>query len=329
MSSDSSSDEPLADHSDSRKSFWDHLKDLRTALVRSAIAIAIALVVCLMGVNYITEFLEYPIRRMNLLEKDKPSVTLLWGTGKLGPFDITRDEFPALPPGESPHVTYRVKTVQIGKDQVLAIVPEKTSQVPDDTKIKLMVLSPAAGFLVAFHIGLYAAIAVSSPFWIYFMGGFVLPALHVHERKSLFSWLGWGVFLFFLGVTLTYFILLPVALRASIEYSQLLGFSAYDWQAEEYINFTAKFLLGMGIGFQFPLVVLFMVKIGLFGYRELAQYRRHVIVLTLILGAVLTTPEVVTQVAMAVPLYILYEACIWIAWYWERKKRKAGEIIEA
>jgi sec-independent protein translocase protein TatC len=79
----------------------------------------------------------------------------------------------------------------------------------------------------------------------------------------------------------------------------------------------------MGLGFQFPLVVLFLVKIGVLTHADLAKYRRHVVVLSLILGAVLTTPEVVTQVAMAIPLYLLYEVCIWIAWYWERKKRRA------
>jgi sec-independent protein translocase protein TatC len=79
----------------------------------------------------------------------------------------------------------------------------------------------------------------------------------------------------------------------------------------------------MGLGFQFPLVVLFLVKIGVLTHEHLKKYRRHVAVLSLILGAVLTTPEVVTQVAMAIPLYLLYEICIWIAWYWEKKKKKA------
>ncbi len=310
-----------------KKSFWDHLKDLRSALIKSAVAIIIALILCLFGVNYISQFLRYPIRHMNLFDKDKPTVTLLWGSGKLGPFDIDRKQFPLLPEGDSPHVTYRVNSKMIGPDQVLTITEEKTDVKADD-KVVLHNLSPAEGFLVAFHIALYAAIAISAPFWIYFMGGFLLPALHVHERKALLSWLGWGVFLFFAGVSLTYFLLLPVALRASIEYSQLLGFSAYDWQADEYISFVAKFLIGMGIGFQFPLVVLFMVKLGLLTYKDLAKYRRHVIVLSLILGAVLTTPEVVTQVAMAVPLYLLYEICIIIAWYWHRKKVKAQEFVE-
>jgi sec-independent protein translocase protein TatC len=67
---------------------------------------------------------------------------------------------------------------------------------------------------------------------------------------------------------------------------------------------------------------------GILSYAQLAKFRRHVIVISLVLGAVLTTPEVITQVAMAVPLYILYEVCIWIAWYWEWKKRKANKTID-
>jgi sec-independent protein translocase protein TatC len=163
---------------------------------------------------------------------------------------------------------------------------------------------------------------VAAPFWIFFMGQFFLPALSVKEKKIFFQWLGWGTLLFFCGVALTYFVLLPIALRASVEYSQLMGFEAFDWRADAYIGFVTKFIVGMGIGFQFPIVVLLLVKIGVLTHQQLAHYRRHVIVLSLVLGALLTTPEVVTQVAMAVPLYILYETSIWIAKYWDWKKRR-------
>ena len=88
-------------------------------------------------------------------------------------------------------------------------------------------------------------------------------------------------------------------------------------------------VLGMGLGFQFPIVVLFLVKLGYLTHATLAKYRRHVCVASFILGAVLTTPEVITQVAMAIPLYLLYEICIWIAWYWERKKRRAPAAAPA
>jgi sec-independent protein translocase protein TatC len=312
-----------ADDLGPKKSFWGHLADLRKALIRSMIAIGIALVACLFLSPWIVGVLEYPLSRMHMFEAARPTVTIQIGDTKLGPFQVTREQFPGLPPGDHPNVVFHVGTAPMGKAQVATLTMEPIASSDNPVEVRLHNLSPAEAFMVAFHVALYAALAVSSPFWIFFMGGFILPALNLKERSVIFSWLGWSVFLFLAGVLSTYFVLLPVALRASVKYSELLGFSAQDWRATEYIGFVCKFIFGMGLGFQFPLVVLFLVKIGVLTHAHLAKYRRHVVVLSLILGALLTTPEVVTQVAMAVPLYILYEACIWIAWYWERKKRKA------
>ncbi len=306
-----------------KKSFWGHLNDLRSALVRSAIAIGAALILCLFLSPWLVAVLEEPMRHMHMFEKAKPTVTLLIGDTRLGPYEVTREQFPGLPPGDAPNVVFRVGSAAMGKEQVatLTLLPQEGGSKPLD--ITLHNFSPAEGFMVAFHVALFAALAIASPFWIFFMGGFILPALNLKERSVIFSWLGWSTFLFLTGVLSTYFFLLPVALRAAVQYSRVLGFSAQDWRAEEYINFVCKFIFGMGLGFQFPLVVLFLVKIGVLTHAQLTKFRRHVAVLSLILGAVLTTPEVVTQVAMAIPLYLLYEVCIWIAWYWERKKRKA------
>jgi sec-independent protein translocase protein TatC len=312
-----------------KKSFWGHLGDLRTALIRSVTAIGIALVVCLFLSPWIVGVLEYPIRRLHMFEAPRPTVTLVIGDTRLGPFPVTREQFPGLPPGEAPNVVFRVGTAPMGKEQVATLTMDTGPQPAGALEIRLINLSPAEAFMVAFHVAIYAALAVSSPFWIFYMGGFILPALNLKERRVIFSWLGWSAFLFLAGVLSTYFLLLPVALRASVKYSELLGFSAQDWRAEDYIDFACKFIFGMGLGFQFPLVVLFLVRIGILTHAHLAKYRRHVVVLSLILGALLTTPEVVTQVAMAVPLYLLYEICIWIAWYWERKKRKAAGEAQA
>jgi sec-independent protein translocase protein TatC len=306
-----------------KKSFWGHLADLRTALIRSVIAIGIALIVCLFLSPWIVGVLEYPLSRMHMFETARPTVTIQIGDTKLGPFQVTREQFPGLPPGDAPNVVLRVGTAAMGREQVATLTLDPSPQAAGPMEVRLHNLSPAEAFMVAFHVAIYAALAVSSPFWIFFMGGFILPALNLKERSVIFSWLGWSAFLFLAGVLSTYFLLLPVALRASVKYSELLGFSAQDWRATDYIDFTCKFIFGMGLGFQFPLVVLFLVKIGILTHAHLAKYRRHVVVLSLIMGAILTTPEVVTQVAMAIPLYLLYEICIWIAWYWERKKRRA------
>jgi sec-independent protein translocase protein TatC len=81
-------------------------------------------------------------------------------------------------------------------------------------------------------------------------------------------------------------------------------------------------MLGMGLGFEQPVVLLALVKIGILDYAKLKAFRKFMIIINLILGAILTTPEVVTQILLAVPLQILYEVSVWIAWYWERQDRK-------
>jgi sec-independent protein translocase protein TatC len=309
-----------------KKSFWGHLADLRSALIRSVIAIGVALILCLFGSPWLVRVLMEPLRHMHMFEKAKPTVTIEIGATKLGPFEVTREQFPGLPPGDAPNVVFRVGMAPMGKEQVATLTMESEAKPGELIEVRLHNFSPAESFMVAFHVALFAALALAAPFWIFFMGGFILPALNLKERSVIFSWLGWSGFLFLAGTLSTYFFLLPVALRASVQYSDLLGFSAQDWRAADYINFVCKFIFGMGLGFQFPLVVLFLVKIGVLTHTDLTKYRRHVAVLALILGAVLTTPEVVTQVAMAVPLYLLYEICIWIAWYWERKKRLAQAL---
>jgi sec-independent protein translocase protein TatC len=287
----------------------------------------VALLLCMFCADKIVAILEYPLRHIDLFEKPRPTVTFQIGATKLGPYAVARDQFAGLPPGAAPHAVFQIGTATIGQEQVatLKLLPESASAASESTlKVRLHNLGPAEGFFVAFHVAFYGALVLASPFWIYYLGGFLLPALHVRERKAIFSWLGWGLVLFLLGVLTCYFVLLPVALRASVEYSNMLGFDAYDWRADDYISFVTHFIFGMGLGFQFPIVVLFLVKLGVLTHHDLAKYRRHVCVLSFILGAVLTTPEVITQVAMAIPLYLLYEGCIWIAWYWDWKKRRAA-----
>jgi sec-independent protein translocase protein TatC len=120
-------------------------------------------------------------------------------------------------------------------------------------------------------------------------------------------------------------VILPLALRAAEQYSNWMGVDMPFWKAEEYFGFCIKFMLGMGLGFEMPVVLLALVKIGLLDHDKLRRARRYMILVNLVLGALLTTPEVLTQVAMFIPLQLLYELTIWIAWYWERQERKKQE----
>jgi sec-independent protein translocase protein TatC len=166
---------------------------------------------------------------------------------------------------------------------------------------------------VAFQVAMYGGVILAAPFILYFVATFVFPALRIREKKYFYRGLMIGVGLFLIGVAFCYFVLMPVALA---------GLGAFQWRAEEYISFVCKFMLGMGLGFELPVVILTLVKIGIIDYRALSKARRYMIVINLFLGAVLTTPEVITQLIMFVPLQILYELSVLIAWYWHRQDRR-------
>jgi sec-independent protein translocase protein TatC len=151
----------------------------------------------------------------------------------------------------------------------------------------------------------------------------------MREKKYVYRGLGFGFGLFMIGVCFCFFIMMPLALKVSVQYAEWFGFKSDQWRAEEYISFVCKFILGMGLGFEMPVVILTLVKLGVLNYRMLAAARRYVIVISFILGAILTTPEVITQVLMAIPLLILYEISVWIAYYWEWRERKQEQAAGA
>ena len=216
--------------------------------------------------------------------------------------------------------------MSLGTNTVLKInVESEATPPPQESPIDIVSLGRPRAFVVATKIAFYGGLIVSSPFIFYFVAQFVFPALRMREKKYVYGGLVFGAGLFLLGVCFCYFLMMPLTLALSAQYAEWFGFKANQWRAEDYIGFVCKFMLGMGLGFEMPVVLLTLVKMGILNYRMLAGARRYVIVISFVLGAILTTPEVITQVLMAVPLLLLYEISIWIAWYWERRDRKRAE----
>jgi sec-independent protein translocase protein TatC len=250
-----------------------------------------------------------------------------FGTNRIGKFQLTEEQQRALHLGTNRFVAVEVDPVMVGTNQVLGWKVRDDPGVEQQARrldINLINLNPAGGFFVAFQVAIYGGLLLASPFVLFFVAMFVFPALKMREKKYIYRAIFIGGGLFLVGVSFCYFVLMPVALSASQMYSQWLGLGAYEWRAEDYISFVCKFMLGMGLGFELPVVILTLVKIGILNYRMLRSMWRYMIVINLILGAVLTTPEVLTQVLMAVPLYLLYEVTVWIAWYWEWRDRRRG-----
>jgi sec-independent protein translocase protein TatC len=308
------------------KSFLEHLEDFRWVLIKSLVALGVAMLICLIGANYVVQILKWPLAHAPLRHPSANQVAVVsFGTNHLGNFQFSPDQQKFLNLGTNRFVSVQIQPLMIGTNQVLGWqVTTNPAAIADAQRLNvdLINLSPAGAFFVAFQVALYGGMVLAAPFILYFVASFIFPALKVSERRHIYPALIFGIVLFMAGISFCYFILMPLALSASQLYSNWLGFGAFQWRAEDYISFVCRFMLGMGIGFELPVVILTLVKIGVLSYSTLAKARRYMIIINLFLGAVLTTPEVLTQIVMFIPLQLLYEITVWIAWYWDRQERK-------
>jgi len=322
--------EPLQDHEEEEggpiKSFLEHLEDLRWVLIKSLVALSLGMLICLIAGNHVVAILKRPLDRAKVwYPGSNQVVTARIGTNEIGAFPLNPEQQAAFGLGTNRFVVVQVEPEMVGTNQVLGWKINTDPEVIERAQrlhMTLINLGPAGAFFVGIQVAFYGGMVLASPFIFYFVINFVFPALKMREKKYVRRGLFFGIGLFMAGVCFCYFAMMPVALGASQRYSQLLGFSAYQWKADEYISFVCKFMLGMGLGFEMPVIILTLVKIGVLNYSILAKGRKYMIVINLILGAVLTTPEVITQVIMFIPLQALYEISIWIAWYWERQEKK-------
>ena len=183
----------------------------------------------------------------------------------------------------------------------------------------LPTLTPGGGFAVAMRVSLEGALLLSLPLLLLIGGGFVFPALTRRERGCVTPALAAGAALFYAGMTFCYFTALPWALGFFWGFNRMMGIENL-WTINEYVAFASRLLMAFGLVFEFPLVVLILVKAGILSRQDLSEKRGYAIVGVFVLAAVLTPgPDAVTQCLMAAPLLLLYEACVWGARLIERR----------
>jgi len=187
----------------------------------------------------------------------------------------------------------------------------------------LKALGITDSIVISFHLAFYSGIVLSFPLLLYFLAQFVLPALTAVEKRFLFPAIIGSFGLFLLGVCVCYFWLLPKTILFFFHDTQSLGW-APTWTVQQYYSFVTKFVLGFGLAFELPVVVLALVYFGLITYKFMARTRPYAVVLIFILAAIIApTPDLLTLVAMALPMALLYESCIWIAWIMERRAARS------
>ena len=195
------------------------------------------------------------------------------------------------------------------RDWLLDLIVDPFERATDnDSKLSFFEIGEA--FSVAMKVSLFGGIVLASPVWLYQVWAFVTPALSKREKRWVIPIIMSLVLLFVGGVVFAYW-----TLERAVDW--LLGFGGDSLEpiigVNRYLNFSLRYLLVFGISFQFPVFILAAAAVGALTSQRLKQGRRWAVLIIVVVGAVLTpTGDPGTLLLLSVPLYVLYEATIWI-----------------
>lgn len=336
-------------------SFLGHLDELRRRLVNSVIIVVIAFMLCWFVSDKIYNFLSVPIRQA-LSEASRREVPVNGKTGGEKVLPIN-----ALAEGETGRYVFdRATTLGIGvvssgtsvlakveKDAAgkiglfteepiftnNAVIPkgirlpldfEGTNLNEASADERLIVTTAQEGFTLYVTVSLYAALALSIPFLLFQVWGFISPALYRHERAYVTPFIALSTISFVIGAAFAYYILFPPAVK------YLLGLSS-EFQlmlrATDYFEFITLIMLAMGIIFQMPAVTYVLARIGIINHTLLIKSWKIAIVVILIVAAVVSpTADIPNMMLFAAPMMMLYMISIFIAWFFGRKRLKDSEV---
>jgi len=178
--------------------------------------------------------------------------------------------------------------------------------------------SVTEAFMTYLKIAAVAALFLGAPIILYEVWMFVSPGLYEKEKRYIFPFIAFGSAFFITGGLFCYFVVMPFVYRFFVAYA---GPSIIPMPSlKEYMNLTLKLLIIFGFIFQMPLVAYYLSKAGIIRYRTLAKKRRYAILAIVILSALITPPEVTSQLLMTVPMYGLFEVSLLIAKVFGKKE---------
>lgn len=337
-------------------SFLDHLDEFRRRLVKSVIIVVIAFVLCWTVHDKIFEFLAIPIRQaLSEVERREIPVEGLTGNEKVVSLNNLQDGEAlnyifnrttklginiTVAPGTSVEAkVLRDATGNLGlfTDEPIIIgnaVLPKGIKLPADFNLKnlqeaseeerLIVTTAVEPFTLYVTVSLYAAIALSIPFLLWQIWGFISPALYRHERAYVTPFIALSTVSFIVGVAFAYYILFPPAVR------YLLGLGE-DFRlmlrATDYLDFILLIMMAMGIIFQMPAITYVLSRIGLVSATLLIKSWKIAIVVILIVAAVVSpTADIPNMMLFAAPMILLYIISIFIAWFFGRKRQNDAQV---
>ncbi|MFM9935606.1 MAG: twin-arginine translocase subunit TatC [Novosphingobium sp.] len=183
-------------------------------------------------------------------------------------------------------------------------------------------------FFVEIKVALFAALMIASPVIATQIWRFVAPGLYAQEKRAFLPFLLMTPVLFISGAAMAYYVAMPIALTYLLGYSGNVGGIQQEALpgVGNYLDFVTKFMFGFGVAFLLPVLLMLLERAGIVTRDQLKKGRRYAIVAIVAVAAVLTPPDIFSQILLAVPLYLLYEFAIVAIWFTQRRRvRDAAE----
>ncbi len=196
----------------------------------------------------------------------------------------------------------------------------------DDKNRRLIFTALQETFLTYLKVSFFAAFFISSPIILIQIWKFIAPGLYNNEKKAILPYLILTPILFLLGGMLVYYLIMPLAIKFFLSFESTTITTSLPIQLEakvnEYLSLVMKLIFAFGLSFQLPVILSLLARVGFVDSVFLKERRKYVVVIIFIAAAILTPPDPVTQIGLAIPLLILYELSILSVKIIEKKKDK-------
>jgi len=188
----------------------------------------------------------------------------------------------------------------------------------------LIAISVPAPFLVPFKSALVASVFITAPYLLYQLWRFVVPGLYRQERQFVWLLLLTSSILFYVGTSFAYFVVLPLVFKFFIAVAP----AGVEVQPDisQYFSFLIRMLLAFGFSFELPILIVLLNSTGIYPVEKLTKKRPYVILAVFVLGMLLTPPDVISQILLAVPLWLLFEFGVLLAKYLVRKRTMRYDV---
>lgn len=313
------------DDNSGEMSFLEHLEELRDVIIKCLIALVIAFIISTVGFHYLNKGLMYPLNSAKTLlvnyfnvDSNPPEAK----AEKIGPFYLVKYEDGKESAREGPFfMESQAKVLEEGSVSLTRLVQGDLNALSWHSKIQLRAMSFQTPIVLWFSVGLLGALGLALPFILYFIAKFIAPGLTEKERGIMKPTIAVAVFLFFIGAAFAFSFMLPMGIAFMAWMSQNMGLEMFP-DAQSYYMMVIFLTLVVGITFEVPLLITVLIYLGVLNPDSLKKNRRMVFLVILIFATVVTPPDCITQISLAIPLYLLYELALIIGVRFRNKKLK-------